>query len=122
MAKAARLVELQAVMKEIKPEIDSLKADLLKITQELDVLTLKTGNYTISRARRITPRVTDFKTLKEQLEDAHIPYQTVEAFSKNMEPVFKKMIEDKTVIEGLEGTETEYISIRLAKKEEHGNI
>lgn len=115
MAKAARLIELQNIMKSIKPEIDAIKADLLKVTQELDVYTLKTGSYTISRAKKVTPEVVNFETLKKSLDEKNIPYQTVKAFSVNMRHVFQKLIEDKVEIEGLDGLETEYIMVRINK-------
>lgn len=116
MAKARRLFELQQIMKEIKPEIDALKEDLLKVTQDLDVITLKTGDYTISRAKRVTPHVEDFEALKKALDERNVPYQVIQAFSKNMLPVFQTFIEHNEELDGLSGTETEYISIRIAKK------
>ena len=119
MAKAKRLFELKALIKEIKPEIDQLNAELLEVMQNNDTYTLKTGTYTLSRGKRITPQIEDFEALKKALDARQIPYQTVEAFSVNMKPVFQTLIENKDELEGLTGLETEYISIRLAKKEKN---
>lgn len=116
--KARRLMELQALMKELKIEADELKADLLKTTQQLDVYTLKTGEYTISRVKKITPHVEDFETLKKALEEAEIEVYTEETFSPVMDVVFKQILADGKNIDGLEGKVTEFISIRLARKEE----
>jgi len=116
MVKMARLMELQAIVKKLKPEIDELKADLLKVTQDLDVYTLKTGNYTLSRAKRITPQVVDFKLLKETLDKEDIPYETEEVFTAQTNVMFKQAIADKRELAGLEALETEYISIRLSDK------
>lgn len=113
MVKAARLFELQKLMKELKPEIESLKADLLKVMQDMDVLTLKTGSYTLSKAKRITPRIEDFKTLKKSLEEQKIPFETVETFAPFMSEVFKEAIDQGRELEGLGKLETEYVSIRL---------
>ncbi len=115
MQKAEKLIELQAILKEIKPQIDELKADLLKVTQQLDVYTLKTGSYTISRAKRVTPHIVDFETLKSSLEKENIPFDTVveESFAPFMIETFKKAIEEGRKLDGLEGVETEYISVRV---------
>lgn len=122
MEKVKKLVELQAVLKEIKPQIEALKEDLLAITQQLDVYTLKTGNYTISRAKKITPRVTDFKRLKQSLDEAGIPYMVEEVFTSQMQIVFKQALEDKKELEGLEGLITEYVVVRLPVKEIENEI
>lgn len=116
MEKVRKLVELQALLKVIKPQIEMLKEELLAVTQEMDVYTLKTGQYTISRAKRITPQVVNFQQLKESLKQADIPYMTEEVFTEQMTLVFKQAIEAGKELEGLEGKETEYITIRLPKE------
>ena len=113
--KVKRLMKLQAIMKEIKPEIDELKADLLKITQDLDVLSLKTGEYTISRAKRITPKIEDYEMLKKSLTEAGLEVYTQEVFAPQMDVVFKQAIEEGRELKGLDSLVTEYITIRLAK-------
>lgn len=116
--KVKRLVSLMALAKEIKPEIDRLKAELLKVTQDLDVLKLKTGDYTVTRAKRVTPEVVNFNELKQSLIDADIPYMTEEVFTDGMYVVFRKAIEENKELHGLSARITEYISIRIAEKEE----
>jgi glutamate-1-semialdehyde aminotransferase len=118
IAKAKRLMELQALYKQIKPEIDQLKAELLEITKKLGVVTLKTEDYTISRVKKVTPEVTDFETLKAELEKNNIPYGTKEVFADYMSLTFKKLIEDGRKLEGLEAKESEYVAVRLAKGKE----
>lgn len=113
MEKAKRLMELQTIMKEIKPEIEQLKADLLEITQKLGVLTLKTDKYTISRAHRITPEVVDYEALKKSLKKNKIPFTTKEVFADYMKETFKHLIAEDRVLDGLEAKETEYISVRI---------
>lgn len=121
MAKVGRLMELEAQKKVIAKEIEILKADLLKVTQDLDVYTLKTGSYTISRVKRLTPKVESFAKLKEYLDAKDIPYMTEETFRETMKPTFKvmaeKAIEEKLLIPGMDIAETEFIMIRLADKE-----
>ena len=116
MEKADQLVQLEAIKKGIDKKIKEYKADLLKATQELDVLQLKTGKYTISRVSRVTPRVLDFETLKESLEKAHIPYDTQETFSDHMRAVFTRAVKEGKQLDGLDALETEYVMVRIAKK------
>lgn len=118
MEKAEQLIHLEAIERGIREKITRYKADLLKVTQDLDVLQLKTGKYTISRCKRITPRVADFEALKASLDKAQIPYGTKEVFADYMGPVFKQAIETGRELDGLEGTETEYVMVRLPKKKE----
>jgi hypothetical protein len=111
--KAKKLVELQVIIKNAKVEADALKADLLEIMQSQDVLTLKTGSYTLSRAHKVTPQVVDFKLLKQSLDKADIPYMVEEVFTDQMKIVFKQAIEEGRELDGLESLTTEYVSIRV---------
>lgn len=113
MKKAERLIYLQSIQKQIKPEIEALKADLLDATQKLGVLTLKTDKYTISRAKKITPEVVDFQALKKALKKNKIPFGTQEVFADYMKETFKKLIAEEREMDGLEGKETEYIIVRV---------
>ena len=120
MEKAKKLVELQAKVKEYKEIIDELKVDLLKTTQELGVLTLKTECYTISRARKVTPKVEDFDELKKSLDKANIPYETKEVFHERMNLVFKMAVDEGRNLKGLEALETEYIMVRVRDPKKEG--
>lgn len=113
---ADQLIQLEAIQRGIKAKIDQYKADLLKLTQETDVYQLKTGKYTISRAKRVTPKVVDFETLKESLTKAKVPFETKEVFEDYMRGVFSQAIKEGKHFEGLEASETEYVMVRLAKK------
>lgn len=116
MEKAQTLMELEALNREIYKKIKQLKDELLKATQELDVLSLKTGSYTISRVKRITPRVEDFEKLKISLEKAGVPYETKEVFADQMNIVFREAIKEGKEFKGLDKQETEYVMIRINKK------
>ena len=125
MVKAARLVELGEKAKALREqlavvtdEMQPIKDELLKITQDLDVLTLKTGTYTISRAIRITPQVEDFEALKKALEKAGIEVMTHEEFMPQMDEVFKEALKEGKEFEGLGKKETQYIAVRVASKKE----
>lgn len=128
MQKAARLVELRTEEKKLRDklallveEMQPYKDDLLKVTQDLDVLTLKTGSYTISRAIRISPQVEDYETLKASLEKAGVPVLVHETFMPQMDEVFKEALKEGREFEGLGKKETQYIAVRVtSKKEESG--
>jgi hypothetical protein len=123
--KAAKLVELGVIAKELREklalitdEMQVYKDDLLKITQDLDVLSLKTGSYTISRAIRITPQVENFSKLKVSLEKAGVPVMVVEAFAPQMDEVFKEALKEGKEFDGLGKRETQYIAVRISDKKE----
>lgn len=116
MEKAAKLVELEAIAKQVKAQIDQYRAELLEETKRLDVLQIKTGTYTISRVKKLLPKVTDFTALKNALEQANIPYDTVETFADHMKQTFKQIAEDGRKLDGLEVAESEYVMIRINKE------
>ena len=111
--KVKRLISLQKLEKSLKPEIAKLKEELLDTMQKQDVLSLKTGSYTLFRAKRITPQVTNFEALKKDLEAHDIEVITEIVFAPQMNLVFKQAIEENKELKGLEGLETEYVSIRI---------
>lgn len=106
------LMRLESLEKKIKTTIDERKSQLLARMQELGVKQLKTDNYTLSLARRVTPKVIDFETVKQSLEDKNIPYTVKEVFGDEMKDVFKQ-VQD---LDGLEVKETEYLLIRPVKE------
>jgi len=116
--KAARFYEVEKVYKKLKLERDTLKADLLKMTQDLGVLTLKTDIYVLSRIKKITPQIESYRTLKASLEAENIPIVLEEHFAPQMLILFKELIKEGRELDGLGKLETEYIQVRLATKKE----
>lgn len=111
--KAQQLIELEAMQREIRERRDELKEDLLAYMQKNKTLGLKTEDYTLTRAKRITPQVEDFETLKKSLEAQDIPYEIQEVFADQMKLVFKQAINEGRDLPGLAGLETEYVMIRI---------
>ena len=108
---AQQVVKLEQLHREIKGRLDNMKSQLLAKTKELDVITLKTGSYTISRASRKTIKVLSKKGLAKELEGMGL--EVLYAIDMDyMKPVVKNVI-DK--LEYATETETEYVSIRIAK-------
>lgn len=113
--KVAQLAEDEKQLRALKERVDATKAELLAIMQKDDVLTLKTGQYTLSRATRVTPQVTNYEKLKESLDEANIPYETQETFADHMKETFKQCVKMGKELDGLEVKETSYVSVRLTK-------
>ncbi len=111
--KIKQLAVFEAEYKKIKESRDRLREELLQLTQELDVYTLKTGDYTITRGKRVTPQVTNYKLLRRSLDEAKIPYEVHETFTPQMTAVFREVVRMGKELDGLEATETEYVSIRV---------
>lgn len=110
--KIQRLAEIETQWQAIKKERDQLREELLVLTQKLDVYTLKTGKYTLFRAKRVTPHVTDFNVLEASLKAQGIPYEVETVFSPRTFLAFQKAIKQKIELDGLEAQETEYIVIK----------
>lgn len=111
--KAAQLVELELIQKDLKNRIATYKAELLTYMQDKKVLGLKLEEYTLTRAKRITPQVEDFATLKKSLEDAGLEVYTEEVFAPQMNLTFKQAISEGREFKGLQALETEYITVRI---------
>lgn len=110
-----QLLKLETLKKETERRIKALKSDLLNQMRQNDVLTLKTGKYTISRSNRATPVIHDHQLVKQELEAAGHQVLTKEVIDMNyMKPLVMKFVPD-----GSEIRETEYISIRITK-DKHG--
>lgn len=110
-----KLAELDVQYDKIKKQRDELRARLLEKAQELDVWSLKTGTYTLYRAKRLTPRVTSMKALKTTLEAEKIPYDTMEVFTPQTFAAFRLLAKEGRQLEGLEVQETEYVAIKTQK-------
>lgn len=109
------LVEMEAKQRELKAQIDEYKSELLFYMQRNKAMQLKTEDYTITRAQRITPQIVSFTRLKKSLDKAKIPYETVEAFAPFMSETFKQVIKEGKELDGLEAKETQYVSVRITK-------
>lgn len=105
------IVKLEAAKREIDQRLKSLRDMLLEECQNNNVLTLKTDNFTIVRAKRKTLKVTNEQELQEQLK--RLGHELVLKLDMAyMKPVVKANL-DK--LDGVEENETEYIQIRLPK-------
>ena len=111
--KAKELMELEVMQNQIKAKILEYKTELLAYMQEHKTLGLKTETYTLTRAKKVTPQVVDFKQLKESLDEANIPVMTKVVVDESMMRVFNVLIEEGREMPGLDSLETEYIMVRV---------
>jgi hypothetical protein len=111
---AEKIVELELAKKQIESTLAILRSKLLEETKKNDVLTLKTGKYTIMRKELRRFKVLDDDKAGKFLESKGVPVETkVVLDMKYMAPVIKNYKEE---IPGVEKTVTEYIAVRLAKE------
>lgn len=115
--KATRYVKLIDIKKQIDQKYKEYRQELLELTKEMGVLTLKTEDITISRATRRTVKVTNDGVLKEELELRKIPIVEKTVLDMDyMKPVIDKLSQEGEVIPGLDTFETEYVTVRKTKK------
>lgn len=116
---AQNIVKLEALKKEVAGRLEEMRSRLLVQLQEQDVMQIKTGSYTISKARRITTKVTDqikaIEFLKPRLGEANVMTKLVLDMDY-MKPVLDGIIEEGGTIDGVEQLVTEYPIVRLAKE------
>lgn len=115
--KAKNLIQLEKIYKDVKERIDAYRAELLEETKKMDVLSLKTGSYTISRVKKLYPKVTDVQALKKALDKEKIPYEMQEVFADYMKNTFKQLAEEQKQLDGLNIDEIEYIMVRINNEE-----
>jgi hypothetical protein len=113
---AEKIVELERAKDKIESSLAVLRSRLLEVTKENDVLTLKTGQYTIMRKQLRRIKVLNDDEAGKFLESKGVPVETrVVLDMRYMKPVIQNY---QGEIPGIEKTLTEYVSVRLAKEKE----
>lgn len=117
---AKNLVTIEKEIEQLEEQKETLRKALLGVMQEQDVYSLKTGNYTLSRVAKITPKVLSVERLKQQLDKRNIPYYTQEVFAPSMNKVFTELAKKDPEIKdfglpGLAIKETEYVRVLVTK-------
>lgn len=114
--KAQQIIKLESAKDKIDERLSELRADLLAATKEQGVLTLKTEDYTITRATRETLKVTDHKEAAAELDKMNVPVMTETVLSDSTKKVLKELIKQGKVFDSASVSSTEYISIRVNKE------
>lgn len=112
---AARLVKLKEAKKMIDDELKEINEKLLEEMQRFDVLTLKTGQFTVSRAKRVTPKVMILEDVQGYFTDKGLPFTTKAVPDDVTMNTIKEMVKAGEMPDGVEAQETEYVSVRVAK-------
>ncbi len=112
----SRYSKVLALKKKIDDEYKQLRAELLEVTKESGVVSLKTEDYTLTRQSRTTVKVTNHKAAISALEDREVPVTTKVVLDDDyMKPIYKKMLEEGEVIPGIDSFTTEFVTIRMKK-------
>jgi len=116
--KAKQIIKLEAAKDKIDQALSELRADLLTVTKEQGVLTLKTEDYTITRATRDTLKVSDHKAAAMELDSMNIPVATEIVLSDSTKKVLKELIKQGKEFDNATVQSTEYVSIRINPSKE----
>lgn len=114
--KAEQIIKLEATKDKIDSALSQLRADLLEVTKQQKVMTLKTEDYTITRATRETLKVADHKAAAAELDKMNVPVMTETVLSDSTKKVLKELIKQGKVFDSASVQSTEYISIRVNKE------
>lgn len=104
--------ELENKLEEMKTAYNAIRERLLEVMTQTDVLTLKTSNWTITRASKLSVIITNEQELIDELMNSgYQPKLRLDKIS------CKKMIEDMIAqgSENAKAEKVEYVSIRKAK-------
>ena len=116
MEAADQVIKLERLEKQVKTRMLELRAKLLTAMKDQDVISLKTGSYTTTRAVRRTLKIEDQATAINSLKAMNIEVVTEVVMADQMKPVLKQLLEEGKNVDGVQMTSTEYVSIRLPKE------
>jgi hypothetical protein len=115
---ATKYVEIANNLKKLKAIEAELKARLLEQMTNAGLVSFKTNDFTITKANRVSITITDHAKVGKALDEMGVPvaYETV--LTKPTQEAVKTLAKQQVAIEGVEASESTYITIRTAKKEE----
>ena len=113
--KARQFLKLAELKKEIGERYDQIRKELLETTQNLGIKQLKTNDYTISRAKRVTVTIYDDKEAGMALEKLGVPVKYEKKIASHLLPTIKALASNKDIA-GIEKKETEYILVKINKE------
>lgn len=114
---AVKLVKLTKLKKEVDAQIAVFREQLLEETKRNDVLTLKTGSYTISRCKRVTPTLESLEDLRGWFEHKGLEFATKEVPEDWVMATVRDSVKKGNVPEGISAQETEYVVVKVNKKD-----
>lgn len=112
---ALKLLKLKEIKAEVEKQLDDINARLLTEMSQLGVLTLKTEQMTITRAKRITPKVANMADAKAYFRTLGLEFATKTIPDDVTMHTIRQMVKDGQQPDGVEAQETEYVTVRVAK-------
>jgi len=113
--KAEYFIKLSELKKRVNEEYNNIRSELLETTQKLGIKQLKTDNYTISRAKRVNIDIYDHKLAGSELEKLGYQIKYQKKISDLSMPTVKEVAKGQK-IDGIEVSETEYVTVRINKE------
>ena len=114
---AGEVMKLEQLKKQVDERLREYKRQLLEKMLELDVVQLKTGDYTLSRKQYKRVKVTNDEQATRDLEKMGVPVETKTVLDMNLMKIpLRNLLDEGKEIEGVEEVKTDYVSVRLAKK------
>jgi hypothetical protein len=112
---ADKVVKLKELKKQVDAKLKELSNGLLESMKEFDVLTLKTGQLTITRQSRTTCSIEDLEELKGFCEDRKLYFKTKEVADDITVNQVKEIVKTGQEVDGVEVKNTEYVVIKATK-------
>lgn len=113
--KARQFLKLAELKKEIVERYEEIRKELLETTQNLGIKQLKTDDYTISRARRVSISIYDDEEAGNALEKLGVPVKYEKKLASHLMTTIRALAKDKDIA-GIEKKETEYILVKINKE------
>jgi hypothetical protein len=115
---ATKYVEIANNLKKLKAIEAELKARLLEQMSNAGLVSFKTKDFTITKASRVSITITDHAKAGKALDDMGVPVSYETVLTKPTQEAVKTLAKQQVAIEGVEASESQYITIRTAKKQE----
>lgn len=109
--------EMTEVLREEKAKRDEMQEEVMSKLSEQGFNSVKIGSITVSKATRKTMQIVNEKELIRDLQEKGLTDYVTEQIDKGLfKGLSTQMIKKNETFEGTEIKESEYISIRTAKK------
>lgn len=112
---AQKLLKLKDLKTTVETQLKEINAKLLEEMSALGVLTLKTEEMTISRAKRVTSKVENLADAQGFFKDKGLPFGVKMVANDVTMNMIKEMVKNGVMPDGVESSETEYVTVRVAK-------
>jgi hypothetical protein len=113
--KAERLLKLVDLKKKVDEEYDQLRRELLESMRGTDTYAIKTSTFHLIRSKRTTTSVVSIEDLEDEFKRRGLEFRTKAVPDDTTMNTVKQMVKDGEEVDGVEVSETEYVSIKSSK-------